>query len=318
MSLKVAVLGYGHLGKWHCDKVEQSQKGATLYAIVESFKANAEAAQQKFPKTKVVDDIKKVINEIDAAVIVTPTSTHFELAKYLLENGKHVFCEKPLCNTYEEVEELKSYIKSKNQVLQVGHSERFHLAWEQVTKFIENEKSTIHIRINRMAPFKGRATDVDVVQDLMIHDLDLVTYLLDSLPVSLRAHGKKIRTNKYDFAVVDLFYKNGSTVSISASRNHVKEVRELELYTKNGCLNVDMFQNSIQVATGSNPGPEFVKEEKYPKRDHLMLEHQCFYESILKKTPAIVAYEDGRKAVYLVEKTIEAISSGVEVTVEYE
>ena len=102
-KIKVAVLGYGHLGKWHCQKADGLEQ-SELVAIVEPFEANAKVAKENHPNAKVVSDIKDVMDEVDAAVIVTPTSTHFELTKYLLENNKHVFCEKPLCSTFEEVQ----------------------------------------------------------------------------------------------------------------------------------------------------------------------------------------------------------------------
>ncbi|MEX1100269.1 MAG: Gfo/Idh/MocA family oxidoreductase, partial [Bacteriovoracaceae bacterium] len=127
-KVKVASVGYGHLGRWHAQKADQLEN-CELVAIVEPYQANKDKAQEAFPKVKVVNDIEEVLDSIDAAVVAAPTSLHHQLVKFLLENGKHVFCEKPLCSTLKEAQELKAHLND-NLVLQVGHSERCHQAWE--------------------------------------------------------------------------------------------------------------------------------------------------------------------------------------------
>src|SRR5674476_438383 len=130
--VKVAVLGYGHLGKWHCQKVDAMNDMAEFIAIVEKTPQGQEQARANHPGVRVVSDIKEVINEIDAAFVVTPTSTHFELVKYLIENNKHTFCEKPVCSNDAEAEKLKTIAQGKKDlVIQIGHSERFHEAWDR-------------------------------------------------------------------------------------------------------------------------------------------------------------------------------------------
>jgi predicted dehydrogenase len=305
-KVKVAVLGYGHLGKWHCQKADGLEQ-AELVSIVEPFEANQKAAKENYPNAKIVNDVKEVINDIDAAVIVTPTSTHFELTKFLLENNKHVFCEKPLCSTFAEVQSLKDYIK-EDKVLQVGHSERCHKVWSELEKEFSNIDSHFSIDINRVASFKGRATDVDVVQDLMIHDLDLVMFLFNKKPHRLKAFGHKVRTGKWDHATCILEYDDGSYASITSGRNHVKEVRDLEVMHDGGCIYVDLFRNAYSVATSSQyDDGSYVKEYEYEKRDHLLIEHDNFYNSILGKEKPMVNYNDGSKIVYLIDKVIESL-----------
>jgi len=182
-KVKIAVIGYGHLGKWHCQKVEAHSDVAEFVAIVEKFPAGQEAARVNHPNVKVVNDIKEVITEIDAAFIVTPTSTHFELVQYLLENKKHVFCEKPVCSNDSEGCKLQQLGHGKDLVIQVGHSERFHEAWDKLKDKFSRLTPPYTIRINRFAPFKGRAVDVDVVEDLAIHDLDLILKRFKEKPV---------------------------------------------------------------------------------------------------------------------------------------
>lgn len=316
-KVRVAVLGYGHLGKWHCQKVEANADVAHFVAIVEKFPAGQESAKANHPNVKIVSDIKDVINDIDAAFVVTPTSTHFELVKFLLENNKHVFCEKPVCSNDEEASNLREIAASKNVVIQVGHSERFHEAWEKLREKFQRLTSPFTVRINRYAPFKGRATDVDVVQDLAIHDLDLLLYLFKPRPLFISAQGLKIRTNKWDHGNIHVEMENGSQAFVVVGRNATKEVRELEVVSKDGTVTVDLFTNKISEATGSTfPDGTFVKDEPYNKRDHLLLEHKHFYDSVLHKKPAVINQKDGFNAVHLVDCCLASMESGKKVQVK--
>lgn len=314
-KIKVAIIGYGHLGKWHAQKAEAFPEMAELKYIVEKFPAGMEAAKAAHPKALVVDDISKCINDIDAAFVVTPTSFHFELVEYLLKNNKHVFCEKPLTETTSESLKLKELLSGKDLVLQVGHSERFHQAWERKESYKQFFEAPAHISLKRVAPFKGRATDVDVVQDLMIHDLDLLVYLFGETPVSVESIGFKMRTNRYDYVSSNFKFKSGHRATITVGRNQTKEVRELEISNKAGTLLVDLMRNEIQEALGSELGPEFVSLDKYEKRDHLLIEHRHFYDSILNHKAPIVSLEDGLLAVKLIDKVIESVTSGREVMI---
>jgi len=309
-KVRVAVIGYGHLGKWHCQKVEANSEVAEFVAIVEKFPAGQKAAKANHPNVKVVSDIKEVISDIDAAFVVAPTSTHFELVKYLLENNKHIFCEKPLCSNDKEGVALLEISKNKDVVLQVGHSERFHESWDKLKDAFSKLSAPFTVKINRVAPFKGRATDVDVVQDLAIHDLDLVLHLFKQKPVQVSAHGFKIRTNKWDHANIHISLEDKCEAFISVGRNSVKEVRELEVISTSGMITVDLFTNKILTATNSQfEDGTFVKEESYAKRDHLLLEHQNFYFSINNSKPAIIGLKDGLNAVHLVDCALKSMDS---------
>lgn len=313
-KVRVAVIGYGHLGKWHCQKAESFPELSELKYIVEKFPAGQEAAKKAHSNATVVDDISKCINDIDAAFVVTPTSFHFEIVEYLLKNKKHVFCEKPVTESTAQALKLQELLKANPVVLQVGHSERFHQAWERKKTYAQFFEAPSHITLKRVAPFKGRATDVDVVQDLMIHDLDLLVYLFGETPVSVDAMGFKMRTNRYDYVTADFKFKSGNRATITVGRNQTKEVRELEISNKAGTLLVDLMRNEIQEALGSEAGPEFVKLEAYEKRDHLLLEHKNFYNSIINNVPPIVSLEDGILAVRLIDHVLESVNSGKEVT----
>ncbi len=314
-KIKVAIVGYGHLGKWHAQKAECFPERAELKYIVEKFPAGREAAKVAHPQVIVVEDISECINDIDAAFVVTPTTFHFELVEYLLNHNKHVFCEKPVTETTPQSLKLKELLKNKELVLQVGHSERFHQAWERKENYKQFFNSPAHITLKRVAPFKGRATDVDVVQDLMIHDLDLLVYLFGETPISVESVGFKMRTNRYDYVSSNFKFQSGHRATITVGRNQTKEVRELEISNKSGTLLVDLMKNEIQEALGANAGPEYVSLDKYEKRDHLMLEHKHFYESILNHKEPIVSLEDGLLAVALIDKVIESVESGKEVVI---
>lgn len=316
-KVRVAVLGYGHLGKWHCQKVESHSDVAEFVAIVEKFPAGQESARANHPNVKVVSDIKDVINDIDAAFVVTPTSTHFELVSYLLENQKHVFCEKPVCSDDTEGTKLRAIAGSKNVVIQIGHSERFHEAWDKLREKMQKLSSPYTVRINRVAPFKGRATDVDVVQDLAIHDLDLLLFLFKDRPKMITAHGYKIRTPKWDHASISVSMENKSEAIVTVGRNATKEIRELEVISKDGMISVDLFANKISEATSSKyEDGSFVKEDVYSKRDHLLLEHKNFYQSILQNKPAIIGLKDGLNAVHLVDCTLKSMDTMASVAVK--
>lgn len=307
-DIRVAVIGYGHLGKWHAEK---AAKLANLVAIVEKHPTQKEKARKKFPEIKVVSDIEEVINEIDAAVIVTPTSTHIDYLRILLKNNKHIFCEKPLCSNIDEAEEIKRLIENQNLILQVGHSERFHESWEIIEKYEAYLQSDSLIRMNRFAPFKGRATDVDVVQDLMIHDLDLLLYVLKEVPSKVHSMGYKIRTNNWDYVCSQFEFESGRRAYLVASRNHVKEVRDMEVFSKAGCLYVDLYQNEIHIAPQDRTSTgEFIESLEFSKRDHLLLEQEHFYNSISQGKNAIVSFEDGLQAVRLISKVLEGLETG--------
>lgn len=306
-KVKVAVVGYGHLGKWHTQKAAQLDN-SELVAIVEPSTKGKENASENHPGIRVVNSLSEVMDEIDAAVIVTPTSTHFELTKELLENNKHVFCEKPLCSSIEEANSLENYLGES--IVQVGHSERCHQVWETLIPEINKIKGKKTIKIDRFASFKGRATDVDVVSDLMIHDIDLMLYLFNANPISVHSIGHKIRTNKWDHVTSHFILENGDEVFITSGRNHVHEVRSLEVMSENGCHYVDLFRNKFVYGTNEMFEDEsFVRESSYEKRDHLLLEQERFYDSILNKKPAMVTFDEGRNAVRIVSKVLESLDS---------
>lgn len=311
-KVKVVVIGYGHLGKWHADKANALET-CELVAIVEKFEPNQIAAKEKFPNVKVISDYNEIISEFDAAIIVTPTSFHFDLVMDLLAKDKHVFCEKPMTSTYEQSLKVSELLKSKKLVFQVGHSERCHQVWDFKKDYLDFFTKKSSVRINRYAPFKGRATDVDVIQDLMIHDIDLMLYLFDELPLKVSSSGYKIRTDKWDHVTSRFTFKNDRVVDITVGRNSVKEVREVEITSDEGSICFDLFANKLLVARGSE-AINFVQEFPYEKRDHLLLEQKYFFESILNQAPVFVDINAGVCAMNVISKVNESLDFGKEIS----
>ena len=311
MKVRTATIGYGFLGKWHAQKAAALGELCELKAIVEKFPAGQEAARAAHPGVRVVADWREVEKKIDAAVVVTPTSLHYQVAKELLLAGKHVFCEKPLCSTSAEARDLEGLAKERKLVLQVGHSERCHEAWERLRPQFHALLGPVSLRIDRFAPFKGRATDVDVVQDLMIHDIDLMLWLFERDVVSVRAHGHKIRTKHWDHVTAHFTLKGGMEAILTMGRNSVHEVRALEVFHQSGSTRVDLFSNKIQSApAGEVAAGVYTSEESYGKRDHLLREQEAFYRSIAGLAEVMVTASEGRKAVELVEAVLRALDSG--------
>jgi predicted dehydrogenase len=312
--LKIVVVGYGHLGRWHLEKA-LSMKGVEVLGVVDPFEGTEKLLADRGHKIKVYSDIGDIIDDIDAAIVVTPTSYHYDLVKKLIINDKHVFCEKPMTSTYEQALDIQSELKNHKVIFQVGHSERFHGIWARVIEEKMYFSNDCLVQIERQAAFKGRATDVDVVQDLMIHDLDLANFLLSEKPMSVSAIGHKIRTNHWDHVVATLKYKSGITVQITSGRNYVEEVRCLKVMGNHGAMKVDLLNLKLDVAPSVSSGEEHVFSESYEKRDHLLEEQKMFFNSILKNEKIAVDIDAGVDAVLLVSKVLESLEKKTEVNI---
>lgn len=312
-KVRVALIGYGHLGKWHAQKA-QALESSELVAIVDPSEKSREMAKENFPDTRIIADLDEIMSEIDAGLVVTPTSYHFNVAKKLLENDKHVFCEKPVTATMEEARELASIAIGREIVFQVGHSERCHQFWEQISEYQELVDEATIVNVVRNSPFKGRAADVGVVEDLMIHDIDLVRMFCGD-PKSVEAYGAKLITDKWDHAKAILKYPN-KLVTIENSRNDVKVERSIQFNGPKGVMRVDLFELKAYVSNSFEAGKEQeIKEISYERRDHLLIEQEKFYDSILNGKDIFVSLEDGMKALNLVEAVTKSLDTGNEVQI---
>lgn len=303
-KIKTVLIGHGHLGKWHAEKVQQSEL-AELVGIVEFNESAHSEIKQKFPQAKIAKELSQLDIEFHAAIVATPTIFHFEITKSLLESGKHVFCEKPVCHHLEAAMDLKSTsLKHKNLILQIGHSERVHACWEnkKISKFL---KEASFIEIDRVAPFKGRATDVSVVQDLMIHDIDLLLFQCGFDVQEVKAIGIKTLSDKYDCVTAMFEGQNNRLAKITSSRIDPVEKRMLRASHASGVIAIDLFKKEIS----SFENGKLIEVESYPSRDHLAIEQEHFYRSIndIKANPIFCDLNDALKVQEVMEEVEEIL-----------
>jgi predicted dehydrogenase len=290
--MKVVLIGFGHLGRWHAEKIQQSSHVEFCGIVEKSLDAHNEI-KKKFPEVPLYESLEDVKGDFDIGIVVTPTSVHYQVVKELLDKNKHVFCEKPMVSTPEEVEKIALVLKDKDDLkFQVGHSERCHQVWEMVDQFSDFLKPPFSMKINRLAAFKGRATDVDVVQDLMIHDVDIVNMLFKDGAKFSSAIGFKSLTDKWDHCEAQFTFEGNGHIQLISGRNYTHEVRTFECSNRFGTVFIDLFNRKF-TKTLKGGEPETID---YEVRDHLLIEHQKFYESIKNNTKTFVDFSDGKDA----------------------
>jgi len=301
--LRVALVGYGFLGKWHAEKIQkhsQINSKIVFTHIIESNEAIHEQIKQIYPHVKIEKNLESCVKEFDAAILVTPSRFHFENMKYLLENKKHIFCEKPLTTNSNDAKKILDLVQS-DRILQVGHSERCHLIWGEIKNYLKDStfsENPFFVYFKRSAPFKGRAVDVSVVEDVMVHDLDLMDYLFNPGEVIYSAIGIKSRTDKWDTVKANLKDLKGNQYFFEASRDAFSEERWVEIISGHCRLFINLFESSYSILKN---GELVVDKVSYPKRDHLYIEQEYFYNSILSKSNIFVSVQDGILAVKRVD-----------------
>ena len=300
-KLQLALIGLGYMGRFHLEKLQQLDEYAECVAIIDVDEKKRNSIL-KTPSLKIVSaDIKDALPFIEAALITTPTSEHYEAVKLLLENDKHVFCEKPLTADTKQVHSLKD-LDSSDLIVQIGHSERYHPIWKDMEYYRHFFENACTIRINRHAPFKDRGSDVDVVFDLMIHDLDILYMLFGKRPQVVSARGYKIRTNNWDHVTAQLSIDD-AYIYMVAGRNHVKKDRSWEIVSKQGCLYLDLLHNKVHVSDG-----EKISCKQYEKKDHLFMEQKDYYLAIKGLKPSPINLTEGIRAVEMASDVINHLS----------
>lgn len=306
---KVALMGFGFLGKWHAQKLA-TQNNVDFIAIVEPIEALHQKIKETYNSVKVVKNIKEVINEVDAIIVATPTSMHLEHTKLALENKKHVFCEKPLGHNVESALSLYEISKKNNDLIaQVGHSERCHEVLSSELNFIRNNFQQGYIRFERYGSFKGRATDVSCVEDIMVHDLDLMLFIFNPTINSCYAYGVKSKTQKWD-TVTATFFADNFQFEFFVSRDATEEKRLFSLWGKSGSMQIDLLNNKMSKAFGD------ISNVAYNKKDHLLEEQVKFFESIQLKKPVFVNFRDGVRACSLVEHVLKSLDQNEKIEVK--
>ncbi len=296
-TLNVAVIGVGHLGRWHADKYAAAEN-CNLVAVVDTDLNAARAVADKHG-AEATTDYQDVLSHVDAVSLVVPTSAHFAIARDCLEAGIHCLIEKPITETVEEAQQLIDIAREKDLVLQVGHIERFNSVMMDIDELLDQPK---FIESTRLAPFTPRATDVSVILDLMIHDIDIILDLIDSPVRHISASGISVLSDEIDIANARLEFASGCVANVTASRISRKRERKLRLFQKDAYISAD-FQDKVLAVNrkgeqrAEHGFNEITHSEKtYEDSDALNLEVLDFLQAIRTGERPKVNGEDGRRA----------------------
>jgi len=315
--LKAGVLGAGHLGKIHLRLLNESSK-YELIGFYDPNKDNAKKIAAEFGY-KAFDTIQELIDAVDVVDIVTPTLSHHDCAVQVIKSKKHVFIEKPISNTVLEAEEIVSLAKENNVKGQVGHVERFNPAFIAVKNKI---KSPMFIETHRLAEFNPRGTDVPVVLDLMIHDIDAILSVVQSKVTNVSASGVSVISETPDIANARLEFENGCVANLTSSRISLKNMRKSRFFQKDAYISVDFLDKKCEVVkmkdAPETPGDfdmilqnaEGVKKQIYfdnpdiDANNAILDELETFADAITNNTTPVVTLEDGTEALRIAHQVI--------------
>ena len=307
-KLRAAVIGVGYLGRFHAQKYAAIADCA-LEAVVDHQPEVAARVASELG-VRAVADYRELLGKVGAVSIVTPTPLHFEIARAFLDSGAHVLVEKPITETVAQAQQLIELARARGRVLQVGHLERFNpvvIAAEPVLR------SPRFIECQRLAPFRERGTDVNVVLDLMIHDLDIVQSIVGSEIVAVDAIGTPVFSGEIDIANARIRFANGCVANATASRVSLKTERKLRIFQDDAYLSLDLQQKILTVirkqasVEGEARLPVSIEERSFDQGDALRSEIIAFVASCRDAAPVVVSGEDGMRAL----RTAVAISNAV-------
>jgi len=311
-KVKVAVVGIGHLGKFHAEKYASIPE-AEIVGLVDIDRARAEEWAGKLG-TEAFSDYRSLLGRVDAVSVVVPTDRHHRVAVDFLKSGSDVLLEKPICSTLLEAEDLIGIARDCGRILQVGHLERFNPAILAARGKI---KAPLFIESHRLTPFRGRGIEVDVVLDLMIHDLDIILSFVRSEVAHIHAVGVPVLTEKVDIANARLEFASGCVANITASRISGEDQRRIRIFQPDTYLTVDYASQKVGLSQRTNSGrgiPQAkISAEQIPVEpgDALEKEIRSFIFSSMNRTPPLVTGEDGKKALVLALRIIEQIQTNI-------
>ena len=304
------MVGVGHLGQHHT-KHYTKIKSAELVGVYDINEAQAKKIAKQY-KTKAFSTLDEMIDLVDGVSIVTPTNEHAKIAEKCISQGKHVFIEKPIAKTTKEADKIIALAKKTKVILQVGHIERFNPALTPLKDLILKPK---YIEVQRLAPYMIRGTDVPVVLDLMIHDIDLVLSFINSPVKKIDASGLSIMTNSVDIANARIHFENGSVANITSSRVAKDKVRKIKIFQRNLYITIDFLIGLTEIyrvmdkekrgtsaiitapiESKGRPRHIVYEKPKIKKQDALQMELINFIEAIQEKSETIVDGVAGREA----------------------
>jgi len=319
--IKIGVIGAGHLGKIHIRLLKEI-KEFDLIGFYDTNPVNSKKITTEFGISS-FSSAEELIDSSDAIDVVTPTKYHFEYAKMAIEKGKHLFVEKPITATIDEAQELVKLSKEKEVKVQVGHVERFNPAFIAIQKDCNNP---MFIEAHRLAEFNPRGTDVPVVHDLMIHDIDIVLSIVKSEVKSIYASGVSIISDTPDIANARIEFENGCVANLTASRISLKSMRKTRIFQKDAYISIDFLEKKAELirmkdakntddpfALIIDPGKGKTKKQiefespKITDNNAIKDELTSFYHAIINNTDTIVTIEDSYKALYVAQQISEQV-----------
>ena len=328
--VNVGIVGTGHLGKIHIQQWK-NVKGANLVGFYDSNPETRRKVAKEY-LIKPYDSLDELLKDIEALDIVTPTTTHYEIAAKAIRNFKHVFIEKPVTSTLEEAEKLKKLVREGGVIAQVGFVERFNPAFLAAKEIGLNP---LFIETHRLAPWNVRGTDVSVVHDLMIHDLDIILHLIPYPIKSIRANGVAIVSKTPDIANARLEFSNGAVVNITASRISLKKMRKMRIFQDNAYVSIDFLEKQTEIYqivedyelnNIENQGfPHFsfdvegtnknivLKALTPPEVNSIRLELQHFVDAIINKQEPPVTISDAYNSLKLATQIMDKINASLAV-----
>ena len=326
--IKIGVVGAGHLGRWHIKNLN-ALDNVELVGFFDSDPNRSTTIADEY-KAISFSSLDQLLNSCDAVSIVVPTISHYRVAKTALDSGLHVFCEKPFMQTIDEANDIIDMAKCKNRILQVGHIERFNPALAGIGDFPVNP---LFIESHRISPFNPRGTDVAVILDLMIHDIDIILSMVDAEIEQIDASGAPVLTDTIDIANARIKFTNGCVANITASRVSNKQMRKIRIFQKDAYLSIDFLKNQTSIYSLSQ-NPEEIPAQAIPiaelkindqktklityqeihtSESNAMLEElRAFTHSIENGTPPLVTGEDGKRALEIALQIEQLIQSSLQ------
>lgn len=316
--LKIAVFGTGHLGKFHLNNWKEIED-IEIVGFYDPNDENAIVVEKQYQIKRYLNP-EDLINDCDAVDIVAPTIYHYTLCEMALKKGKHVFVEKPLANTMEEAKELVKLAKESNLKFQVGHVERFNPAFLALKG---QHLEPMFIEVHRIAEFNPRGTDVSVILDLMIHDIDIILHLVKSNVSYISANGVAVMSDTPDIANVRIEFDNGCVANLTSSRISLKKMRKIRLFQKDAYIGIDFLEKkteiirmdndekvdfSFDIETNHGTKKIGISNPKIEPVNAIKLELQEFKNAIINNTETPVTIIDGYRAMEVAHLILDKIS----------
>jgi predicted dehydrogenase len=319
-KIKIGLIGAGHLGKMHIKNLLEISREDADVEFAGIYDVNTEHAYEISSEMKVKSfgSLDEYFDNINTTLIVTPTLTHFEIAKLAIEKGKNIFVEKPVTATLAEAKQLRDVLGTKDIIFQVGHIERFNPA---LLALKDIDIKPLFIECHRLAQFNPRGTDVSVVQDLMIHDIDLILSLVKSKVKSIDASGVPIITQKIDISNARIKFDNGCVANITSSRISQKRMRKMRIFQKSAYISIDFQENESEIFNlvpkedkrlkkfNSITMPDsdlaiLYEKNKGKEKNPMKIEQKHFIDCIKNSRQPLVTLEDGLQALEVAREII--------------